>query len=1070
MRSNTVDIQTEKIQGFRLSPQQKRSWLLQGGLENSPYQVKGHVIIEGVLDREKIKKSWYEVAKRHEILRTSFSCLDEMTLPLQVIDDHFEYIWQDLDLSHQKIEQQNNYIDNFFQSSKHKFSLSLVKIAEQKNILLIAFSTLYGDASSFKKIIREISCYYHNFDLELDDEPIQYADFSEWQNELLEGEETKIGRDYWQKHNDDSLLKLKLPLEKIVKQDDHFEPQVINLSVESDHFNKIINLITREETSTASFLFTCWQILIYRLTSQRDLVIGMSSDLEKYEELVSAIGLISKYIPIKNSLKDKITARELNQKNFKLQQEIEQWEEYFYWDDSSVFFPVVFEYNQDYSIKNTDHLSFSIDSLYSCIDQFKIKLTCQEKDNTLNLKFYYDANLFDRNDIQRLAEQFHTLANSIINCPDGRISNLEILSESEKQQIFLDFNQTKADFPSLQTIQQRFEQQVEKTPQAIALIDEQQQLTYQQLNQRANQLAHYLRKQAIVTEDLVAIYLEPSLESIVSLLGILKAGSAYVPLDPNLPSERLGWMLDDTKTKVILTQQQLVSNLPESTAKIICLDSQGKIIQQESEINLDPIAGAENLAYVIYTSGSTGKPKGVAIEHRQIINYLHSITKKLNFYSPASFAMVSTLAADLGNTMLFPALCTGGCLHLISYQCATDGEALGKYFQLHQIDYLKITPSHLTALLASFQPEFVLPRRALILGGEALNWSLIAKIRSFNADCSIFNHYGPTETTVGVLTYEIKEPSRDPIAQTIPLGYPLANTQVCILDKYLQPVPIGVAGELYVGGMQLSRGYLNRPELTHQKFVANQLQIEGSREDRYYKTGDQARYLPNGAIEFLGRIDRQVKIRGFRLELEEIEAALEQYSAIQQAVVIFQADNQRLIGYITAETNISPPNSAEIRDYLTTKLPEYAIPNTFICLKQFALNTNGKVDLNRLPTPETISSELSTTFVAPQTATEKAIADIWLEILRIERVGIHDDFFELGGHSLLATQVVSRIRRALQTELSLRQFFDAPTVADLSLIIAQNLAQQTDEEMLAQMLAELEESPEPILAEQEKNE
>jgi len=1074
MQSNILDIQTEKIQGFRLSPQQKRTWLLQDAIENSPYQVKGSVRIEGLLDREKLKQAWQKIVEKHEILRTSFSCLDGMSLPLQVINDHLEPIWQDVDLSQLKIEEQNNYLEDFFQALDNKKSLSLGTISEQKHILLLTLPALYGDVLSFKKIVNEISHYYHdlNSNSDLDNEPMQYADFAEWQNELLEDKATEIGRNYWQRLNFDNLLHLQLPLEKLKTACNHFEPQVIDLSIKSDRLQEITNLTTENRTSTASFLLTCWQILFYRLTNQSDLVIGMSSDGRKYAELESAIGLIAKYLPIQNHLEDNITTRELCQKNFNLQHEATQREEYFSWDDNSAFFPVVFEYNQDFSVSNSDLLSFTIDRLYSCIDRFKIKLTCQEKDDTLNLAFYYDANLFERSDIQHLAEQFDTLVTSILDSSSLSISNLEILGKSEKQQILVDFNNTKASFSSLQNIHQQFERQVAKTPNAIAIIYGEKQLTYQQLNQRANQLAHYLRKQGIVAEDLVAIYLEPSLEAIIGLLGILKAGAAYVPLDPNLPSARLGWMLEDTQVKVILTQQQLASSLPESTASIICLDSQWSTIQPESDENLDCISNPENLAYIIYTSGSTGKPKGVAIEHRQILNYLHSIVAKLNLTDGASFAMVSTLAADLGNTMLFPALCTGGSLHLISYDCATDGEALGIYFQQHQVDYLKITPSHLTALLSSSHPELVLPRQTLILGGEALNWSLVAKIRGLDSNCSILNHYGPTETTVGVLTYEVKEQPKDYTTQIVPLGYPLANTDVYILDKYLQPVPMGVSGEIYLGGMQLSRGYLNQSELTKEKFIPNPFLAVRANHDSplLYKTGDKARYLPDGKIEFLGRIDNQVKIRGFRLELGEIETILEQHSAVQQAVVIFQADDQRLISYITAETNISPPNSGNLQDFLAAKLPDYAIPYTFICLKQFPLTTNGKIDREQLPDPETISPELTAKFVAPQTTTEKAIADIWLEILSVEGVGIHDDFFELGGHSLLATQVVSRIRQALQTELSLRQFFDAPTIADLAIIIAQNLATQADEEMLTTMLDELEELPEPILTEEGKNE
>ncbi len=470
---------------------------------------------------------------------------------------------------------------------------------------------------------------------------------------LLEDKATEIGSNYWQRLNFDNLLHLQLPLEKLKTACNHFEPQVIDLSIKSDRLQEITNLTTEDRTSTASFLLTCWQILFYRLTNQSDLVIGVSSDGRigissdgrKYAELESAIGLIAKYLPIQNHLEDNITTRELCQKNFNLHHEATQREEYFSWDDNSAFFSVVFEYNQDFPVSNSDLLSLTIDRLYSCIDltidrlyscidRFKIKLACQEKDDTLNLIFYYDTNLFLRSDIQHLAKQFDTLVTSILDNPNIAISHLEILDESEKQQILTDFNNTKIDFPPLRNIQQKFERQVAKTPNAIALIYGEKQLTYQQLNQRTNQLAYYLRKQGIVAEDLVAIYLEPSLEAIIGLLGVLKAGAAYVPLDPNLPSARLGWMLEDTQVKVILTQQQLASSLPESTASIICLDSQWSTIQPESDENLDCISKPENLAYIIYTSGSTGKPKGVAIEHRQILNYLHSIVKDRTSANP----------------------------------------------------------------------------------------------------------------------------------------------------------------------------------------------------------------------------------------------------------------------------------------------------------------------------------------------------------------------------------------------------------------------------------------------------
>ncbi|MEM6613698.1 MAG: amino acid adenylation domain-containing protein [Cyanobacteria bacterium P01_C01_bin.72] len=1074
MQSNIVDIQTEKIQGFRLSPQQKRIWLLQTQVRNNPYQVKCCLTIEGALDINRLQQAWHKIVERHEILRTEFKHLSGMTIPLQVITESSPLASSKLDLAPILVNQQHNYLDDFWQSQEHQISLKLADTGEQQHILLINLPALYGDVSSLPTLVSEISNYYQNLDFQpaLEAEPMQYADFAEWQNELLEAENTEIGRKYWSEQKYTAVLDPALPQEKLTSDLAAFRPQVINSSIDSDCLRQITSLAQEAQTSTAAFLFTCWQILIYRLTRQPELVIAIADDGRKYEELQSTIGLITKYLPIQNHLDTDVSSKDLLSSNHDLLQAAAQKQEYFSHDEAASF-AVAFEFIPNYQIGKIGDLTWKISQLYSCSDRFKLKLSVQQQDDSLALSFYYDAGLFEASDVQSLAEQFNTLVLSILKHPGDAISQLDILSESEQQKILVDFNQTKTDFSPQQTIPQRFEVQAAKTPQATALNCQGQQLTYQQLNQRANQLAHYLQSQGISTEDLVALYLEPSLETIVGLLGILKAGAAYVPLDSNLPPERLAWMLQDTQARVILTQQQLASNLPEFPAKIICLDTDWKIIQQENEHNLRSVAQLGNLAYVIYTSGSTGKPKGVGIEHQQISNYLNSILAKI---APGNdddnWAMVSTFGADLGNTMLFPALCTGGCLHLISFADATDGEALGRYFQQHQIDYLKITPSHLAALLLVPQPELILPRQTLIVGGEVLNWSLVNKIKSLAPECDILNHYGPTETTVGVITYPVEVSSARSPAQTVPIGKPLANTQIFILDEQLQPLPLGIPGEIHIGGMQVSRGYLNQPELTQEKFITNpsaKLLLDADTENRLYKTGDLGKYLPDGNIEFLGRVDRQVKVRGFRIELGEIESALLQHPAVQQAVVIFQSDNQRLVSYLTAKSNFSPPNSAELRDFLAAQLPEHAIPSMFIALREFPLTANGKIDRQQLPAPEKISLELTAAFVAPQTDTEKAIAEIWSGILDVERVGIHDNFFELGGHSLLATQVVSHIRQALQTELSLRQFFDSPTVAGITTTITQNLAMEADQEELAAMLAELEQLPESTLAEEEEN-
>ncbi|MEO1006459.1 MAG: amino acid adenylation domain-containing protein, partial [Cyanobacteria bacterium J06638_38] len=613
-----------------------------------------------------------------------------------------------------------------------------------------------------------------------------------------------------------------------------------------------------------------------------------------------------------------------------------------------------------------------------------------------------------------LAQQFNTLLENAIANPEATVGELNILDRQQLHQLIVEFNENKSNYPQDKSIHQLFETQVTKTPNNIAVVWDSEQLTYSELNQKANQLANYLIQKGVTPETLVSLYLERSHFSIIGLLAILKAGAAYLPLDAALPTEGLTFRLQDAGVSILLTQRSLVTKIPTNTSETICLDSD---LPTTEDDNPTPISEPGNLAYAIYTSGSTGTPKAVAIAHRQLVNYVCAIIERFKLSPEANFATVSTFAADLGNTMLFPALLTGGCLHIIPQETAADLQAFSKYCQRYPIDYLKIVPSHLSALLNSTSSAEFLPRKQLILGGEASNWELIAKIRQQKPNCQIFNHYGPTETTVGVLTYQVAIEA-DHQSTTVPIGKPLANNQVYILDEQLQPVPLGVPGELYIGGAQVSRGYLNRPELNKEKFIKN-IFSDGRKAcaPRLYKTGDRVRYLAEGNIEFLGRIDRQVKIRGFRIELGEIESKLQQHLGILSAVVIasknerlFDLENKRLIAYVITKPqfrllhqNQDRAIASELRSFCSEQFPEYMIPSAFIILKALPLNANGKIDYHALPSPEKNRPELEQLYVAPRSPLEKELAKIWTEVLGLEKIGIHDDFFELGGHSLLIT-------------------------------------------------------------------
>jgi amino acid adenylation domain-containing protein len=492
-------------------------------------------------------------------------------------------------------------------------------------------------------------------------------------------------------------------------------------------------------------------------------------------------------------------------------------------------------------------------------------------------------------------------------------------------------------------------------------------------------------------------------------------------------------MLEDAEVAVLLTQQHLLTELPAHNAKIVCLDSDWHIIDDYSSQQPTKKSLADNMAYVIYTSGSTGRPKGVAGAHRQLLHYIEGIRERLDVTPGSSFVMHQTLAVDAPITYMYTALLTGGVLHLVSQERATDALMLGDYFQKHQIDYFKTAPSHMAALLASTEPERVMPRRLLLLGGEASSSSWIEDVQALAAGCVIVNHYGPTETTCGVLTYRRTSAAIRQQTPTLPLGRPLANSRIYLLDSELNPCPIGVTGEVYIGGGGLARGYLHRAALTAEKFIPDPFSDEAGA--RMYQTGDLAKYLSDGNVVFLGRTDHQVKVRGFRIELEEIETVLGQHAKVRSAIVVARehegADGKQLVAYVVAQGE-QPPTTNELRQFLGEKLPDYMIPSVVVPLEEFPRTPQGKIDRRALPAPEMSRAQLAREYRAARNATEERLVGIWESLLSIERIGIDDNFFELGGHSLLATQIISRTREAFQVELPLRRLFERPTISGIA--------------------------------------
>ena len=1045
MASNTMA-------GFRLSTQQERVWAQQQIGHGARFRAQCAVLIEGPLLVSKLQEALRAVVERHEILRTVFHRQAGLKVPFQVILESGEPAWNILDLSGSGEATQNQTIEKLF-LSETEFNLergpvlqaSLAILAPEKHVLVLRLPALSADSPSLRKLVAEIGeTYAASFNGgKLDGDVMQYADVVQWQNELLESEDTKAGRDFWREHcrklDLASLGSTALPLEARTDAA-KFSPETLASVVDPNPLAHLDSLTRQHNTSVAEFLLACWNILLWRLTGQPAVTTGFEFDGRKYEELEDALGLFAKYVPLQTSIEPELSFIEILRQVSSAIAEAHQWQESFAWsqiessaDSGGPMLPVTFDYAELGGKQQYGDLWFRVQEQRVCSDRFKLKLSAVRNDSGLTLEFHYDAARFDRDAMERLASYFQTLLAAALDQPETPVSRLPLLNPAQRQQLLVEWNQTAAAYADDQCLHQRFEAQAARTPERPALRFQEQQLSYRELNQQANRLAHYLRSLGVGPGGLVGLAVERSAEMMVAVLAILKAGGAYVPLNPDNPKPRLA---QQTAGMVaLITQQKLLGQMPEFAGKTLCLDRDQALWNKQPESNPRVETTPENLVYVIYTSGSTGVPKGVAVRHRNLVNYTEFITRRLQlekYPEGLHFATVSTLGADLGNTCIYPALVSGGCLHVIAYEVSTDATRMAAYTAQHPIDVLKIVPSHLQALLQGAEAKHVLPRKYLITGGETLTAQLIERVEQLGAACDILNHYGPTETTVGSLTLRLNEYDRKHSpAASIPIGRPIANTQVYILDSNLQPVPVGVVGELYIAGAGVTAGYLNQAERTAERFVPNPFVNDASGNTKRYRSGDLARWGADGNVEFLGRGDDQVKIRGFRIELGEIEAVLTQHASVKQAVVLAKADERgekRLLAYVVA--NREPATSSDdLRAYLKQQLPDYMVPTAVVLLAKLPLTANGKIDRQALPAPEAVASK---EYVAPRTPTEEVVAGIWAEVLRLERVSTQDNFFDLGGHSLLATQVVSRVREHFRVELPIRILFEKPTICGLA--------------------------------------
>jgi amino acid adenylation domain-containing protein len=675
----------------------------------------------------------------------------------------------------------------------------------------------------------------------------------------------------------------------------------------------------------------------------------------------------------------------------------------------------------------------------------------------VRLRLIHDPKQLNAEQIALIGGYYVAALSEMTRNPDGRYETTSLLTHAERRRIAEEWNATQAEYPALSPVQELIEQQVERSPEALAVMHDGQRLTYRELNERANQLAGYLRERGVGPDVLVGICVERSLEMVVGLLGILKAGGAYLPLDPDYPTERLRYMVEDARPALLLTQERLEERLADlGAARVLCLDRDWPAIAERAVTNLPHIGSADDQAYMIYTSGSSGRPKGVMVTQRALTNFLHSMQGTLAVRQDEVLAAVTTLSFDIAGLELYLPLIAGARILLISRETARDGHELHETLIQHAVTMMQATPSTWSLLeLDGWRPRAGFK---ILCGGEALSRELAAQLVGHNVP--VWNLYGPTETTIWSCVKRLQAQQSDTV---ITIGNPIANTQVYVLDHDRQVAPTGVAGELYIGGTGVARGYFHRPDLTAERFVPDPFSKEAG--SRLYQTGDLVRFRPDGEIEFLGRVDQQVKIRGFRIELGEIEAELNAHAAIRQAVAIARpgitGDNQ-LVAYLVKEEPPGEPHGQDgtltttaLREYLATRVPEYMIPSQYVFLEQMPLTPNGKIDRKQLPEPDPNLRPEERAYVAPRTKIEETIAGIWTELLGVERISVNDGFFELGGDSLLISRLVARIHTVFDVNLPIRSIFLTPTLKNIAAAVKAQRALKNDQSYVEDFLEEL---------------
>jgi amino acid adenylation domain-containing protein len=1016
------------------------------------------------LDIEKLQSTLDQMANRHEMLRTSFA-LTGFSEPLQLVHEttHLPLLVEDL--RHLSPAEEKSRITEWITNEMRRrfdwtkapllrFHLHLLADDSVQFTMSEPFFDGWSVASFFTEFFERYVALLNGKSISTERLAASYRDFVALEREALQSEQC---RDYWTTTL--AGAKASRLTRRPFTQSDADTREVLRVEVQvsaevSDGLKRLAQLI---EVPLKSVLMASHMKVLSLLTGQPDVITGLliNGRPEKADG-DRILGAFLNTVPLRMNLSG-ATWADLAYRAYAAENELLPFRRYPIQELQRVhgaeqFFDTVFNYTHFHvtdRLRGVDGLEvLDVDGTEQTYYPLTVQFNIDHLSSRIELALDYRTIELGEEQAREIAGYYSRVLAAMSAEPAARHEVVCLLSNEEQRRLLVELNETAAPFSEEKCVHQLFEEQVERAPDAIAVRFGKEELSYRELNVRANKLARYLQRLGVGPEVFVGIFTDRSLEMLVGLFAILKAGGAYLPLDPEYPPERIGFMIENSQARVVLTQSALLHRLPDTTAPAICLDSDSPTFSDESSENLQASAVPDSLAYVIYTSGSTGRPKGVLVAHRGVTNMIEASLKLFEVDSSSRILQAASLSFDASVLEIFMALVGEATLYLASRDTLASGTDLGQLLRDHAITTIAATPSLLDTISDGEYPAL----HTIIAGGEACTAATAGRwSRGRSRRRRLFNAYAPTEATVYATTIQF-EGGEDRIPS---LGWPISNMQVYLLDQHLRPVPIGITGEIHVGGVGLARGYLNHPRLTAERFIPDPFSRKPGA--RLYKTGDLARFFGDGEIGFVGRVDQQVKLRGFRIELGEIETVLGQHPSVREVVVVAREDasgGKRLIAYLVAREE-PPPVASEMREYLKRRVPEYMVPASFVVLEALPLTATGKVDRNALPEPEQARPQLAQVYVAPQTAVEEVLCGIFSEVLQVDPVGVRDSFFELGGHSLLATQISSRVRSAFQVELPLRRLFESPTIERLAEAILNDREERARVEHTAELLLKL---------------